>query len=280
MNPRSSPLQKKTSFYYPFLLLPKERRRALESLYRFCWAADEIADSAIPLARKKKKLREFRVKLDACLKGKAQDPLFERLRGTIRDFKLSREPLLRVLAGVERDLRPVRFRSFEELHAYARQVAGGPGLSSMEIFGFKDKAHRTYAENLGVFLQIVNMVRDYKEDMGLGRRYFPENDFKRFHLNPAVIEEKDSHWKPFLEFQLDRAWSYLVRARRALSLRQRGSLPTAEAIAAVYVKLHQKLRDKPSLVLKGKVSLSRADKVLSVVGAAGRCLLWKALESR
>jgi phytoene synthase len=278
MNPRSSPLQKKTSFYYPFLLLPNEKRRALESLYRFCWAADEIADSDLPLPRKKKKLREFRAKLDACFKGKTQDSLFIRLGETVRNFKLSREPLSRVLSGVERDLRPLRFKTFEDLHAYALKVAGGPGLSSMEIFGFKDMAHRSYAENLGVFLQIVNMARDYQEDRGMGRRYFPEADFKRFHLNPDDIHAKNSHWKPFMEFQLDRAWGFLAKARKSLTLRERGSLLTAEAIAAVYVKLHQKLRDKPSLILKGRVSLSRADKLLSVIGAVGRCLLWKVLE--
>jgi phytoene synthase len=275
MNPRSDPLEKKTSFYYPFRLLPKEKRLALEILYRFCWAADEIADSPLPLPRKKRQLREFQKALGACFKGRASGPWWENLQGVVRDFHLSREPLLRTLAGVERDFKPVCFRTFRELHAYALKVAGGPGLSSMEIFGFKDSAHRAYAENLGVFLQIVNIVRDFKEDQGLGRQYLPSEDFRRFHLNPRDIEENNSHWKPFVEFQLDRAWSFLEKARRALSRRERAALMTAEAIAAVYVKLHQKLRDKPSLVLKGRVSLTRLDKFLSVVGAGGRCLLWK-----
>jgi phytoene synthase len=154
-------------------------------------------------------------------------------------------------------------------------VAGGPGLASMEIFGFKDKAHRIYAENLGVFLQLVNITRDYKEDMTLGRRYFPDEDFKRFHLNPLQIDEKSSLWKSFVHFQLDRAWSYLQKARKSLTRREQSRLHTAEAIASVYIKLHQKLKAHPHQILEGRISLSRFDKLLSVAGASARCFLWK-----
>jgi len=273
--PQKTPLKKKTSFYYPFLLLPREKREAMEALYRFCWVADEISDSSDPLPLKKKNLIRFRKNLSLCRAGKPPGPLFQKLWETISRFRLSSEPLDRILEGVERDLRPVRLKRFAELHRYALQVAGGPGLASMEIFGFRDPAHRDYAENLGVFLQIVNIVRDYREDLGLGRLYLPAEDFKRFHLNPTSIGENNSHWKPFVEFQLDRAWTFLEKARRSLTLRQRSELPTAEAIAAVYVKLHQKLRNHPSLILKGKVSLSSRAKLLSVVGITGRCLLWR-----
>ena len=191
----------------------------------------------------------------------------------INEFQLSRKPLDLILQGVEQDLKPIRFNKFSQLHGYALKVAGGPGLSSMEIFGFRDRAHRDYAENLGVFLQIVNIVRDYKEDLGLGRQYLPGEDFKRFHLNPSHIGERDSLWKPFVEFQLDRAWSFLEKARSSLTLGQRSQLPTAEAIAAVYVKLFQKLKEHPYLILKGKAILSPSDKLISAVGAAGRCFI-------
>jgi len=275
LNPRDGSLQKKTSFYYPLLLLPGQKRRAMEALYRFCWAADEISDGKDALPLKKKKLTQFQIKLKHCFAGKAQDPLFKDLQETIHFYQLSQEPLSRILKGVERDLKPLRFTTFRELHRYALQVAGGPGLASMEIFGFKDKAHRVYAENLGVFLQLVNIVRDFKEDKAMGRQYLPTEDFKRFHLNPDSVEAGHSHWKPFVEFQLDRAWTFLEKARRALTLHQRGALMTAESIAAVYVKLHQKLRHNPHRILRERTALSPADKLLSVVGSAGRCALWK-----
>jgi phytoene synthase len=145
----------------------------------------------------------------------------------------------------------------------------------MEIFGFKDKTHRNYAENLGVFLQLVNIARDYREDMALDRHYFPAEDFKRFHLDPRQIDEKNSHWKSFIHFQLDRAWSYLQKARKSLTRQEQSRLGTAEAIASVYIKLHQKLKTHPHQILKDRTSLSRFDKLLSVTGASARCFLWK-----
>ena len=275
MNPQDTPLQEKTSFYFPMLLLPRDQREALEVLYRFCWLADEISDGPGSLPVKKQKLSACKKELKACLAGRSRDPLFQKLQAVILQYKMSPEPLWRIISGVERDLKPIHFKTFGELHDYALKVAGGPGLASMEIFGFKDEAHRVYAENLGVFLQLVNMTRDYREDMALNRQYFPSEDFKRFHLIPGSIEEKDSHWVPFVEFQLERAWSYLKIARQSLSLRQRSELTTAEAISAVYFKLGQKLWNNPRAILRGKTSLSKADKLLSVVGAWLRCLSWR-----
>ncbi|MGH7739057.1 MAG: phytoene/squalene synthase family protein [bacterium] len=275
MNAPNGSLRKKTSFYYPLLLLPKARRGAMETLYRFCWAADDISDGPGSLKKKKRKLRTFRTGLRACLAGKPQDPLFQKLGEVIRDFRLSTKPLERILLGVERDLKPLRFKTFSELRCYAAQVAGGPGLSSMEIFGFKDAAHRRYAENLGLFLQIVNIVRDYREDRQMGRQYLPEEDFRRFGLHSNQPIAPGLAWKRFVDFQLKRAEGFLVLSQKSLSPRQRGALPTAEAIAAVYGRLKEKLRAHPDRILAGKMSLSPWDKLMAVGGAVGRCARWK-----
>jgi phytoene/squalene synthetase len=275
LNPRSGSLQNKTSFYYPLLLLGKEKRQGMELLYRFCWMADEISDGPGSPQAKRRKLSRFKRNLREAFQGKPKDLFFLQFQSAIRKFGLTPSPLERIVRGIERDLRPIRFRTFGELHRYALQVAGGPGLASMEIFGFKDRPHRDYAENLGVFLQLVNMVRDYEEDRALGRQYFPAEDFRRFHLDPNRIDEKNSNWRPFVEFQLGRAWNFLERSRRSLTLRQRAELRTAEAISAVYIKLFQKLRDRPHCIRKGKIRLSNTDKFLSAAGAMGRCMLWK-----
>ncbi len=244
-------------------------------LYRYCWIVDEISDGIGSLSEKKRKLAHFKQNLKKAFHGNPKDPFFQQFQPLIYHFRLTEKPLERIVKGVERDLKPVRFKKFAELHQYALQVAGGPGLASMEIFGFKDKPHRDYAENLGIFLQIVNVVRDYKEDKSLNRLYFPAEDFKLFHLNPDHIEEMDSHWKPFVEFQLNRAWGFLIKARQSLTRSQRTKLMTAEAIAAVYVKLFQKLKSNPYRILKGRTNLSKWDKLLSVTGTIGRCWLWK-----
>jgi len=268
-------LENKTSFYYPLLLLNKEKRRAMELLYRFCWMVDDISDGPGSIAEKKRKLIQFKQNLRDVFGGKPKNPFFRQFQPVISSFHLTQKPLERIVKGVERDLRPICFKNFAELHQYALQVAGGPGLASMEIFGFRDKSYRDYAENLAVFLQIVNVVRDFQEDKALNRLYFPAKDFKRFHLNPHHIDEKDSHWKPFVEFQLDRAWGFLKKARQSLSRSQRAELATAEAIAAVYLKLFQKLKNNPYRILRGRTTLSKWDKLLSVTGAVGRCWLWK-----
>jgi len=277
LNPQKDPLENKTSFYYPLLLLDREKQGGMKLLYRFCWMADDISDGPGSPPEKRRKLARFKRNLKDAFQGRPTDLFFLQFQKIIQIFGLTPGPLERIIKGVERDLKPIRFKKFGELHQYALQVAGGPGLASMEIFGFKDKAHQVYAENLGVFLQIVNMVRDFTEDKNMGRFYFPQADFKRFHLNPHQIDGKNSHWKPFVEFQLDRAWTFLEKSRKALTRSQRARLMTAESIAAVYVKLFQKLRANPYRILKDKTALSKWDKGLSVLGAVGRCWFWKVL---
>jgi 15-cis-phytoene synthase len=275
LSPHEGSLKNKTSFYYPLLLLPKEKRAAMETLYRFCWAADEISDGPGSAAKKKRDLAVFRADLKRCLLGKAEKPLFQRFGEVIRRFNLSPEPLQRMLLGVERDLKPLRFKNFSDLHRYALQVAGGPGLSSMEIFGFKDRPHRYYAENLGLFLQIVNIVRDYREDREMGRQYLPQGDFQRFKLNPAAVSPTDLSWKHFVDFQLTRAEGFLEKSQKALSRSERAALPTAEAIAGVYNRLKEKLRAHPELILEGKISLSPVEKLAAAALALARCAAWK-----
>jgi phytoene synthase len=264
VDPRTSPLAGKTSFYFSFLLLPRDQRLALETLYRFCWAADDISDSTLSPEEKQKKLKSFRQNLRTCLSGQALDPFFREFQGVVSRFRLSRKPLEDILKGVERDLRPVRFKTFAELLHYALQVAGGPGVASMEIFGFKDSAHRRYAENLGIFLQLVNMLRDLKEDGAAGRQYFPTEDFKKFRLNPLNIQAGDPNWARFVGFQLERAKSFLEKSRAALSPAERRLLPTAEAIAAVYLRLFSKLKNHPDRILKGRTSLTKWEKLWAV----------------
>ena len=198
----------------------------METLYRFCWAADEISDGSGSPAQKKKALAVFRSQYKTCLtgRGRVQDPLFEKLKILLEEFQLSAEPLNRVLQGVERDLSPVQFKTFPQLHHYARQVAGGPGLASMEIFGFKDPAHRLYAENLGVFLQIINIVRDVREDAQMGRQYLPAEDFRRFRLKPETLDPKDLSWKNFVGFQLDRAETFWAAAQNGLVAERAGAV--------------------------------------------------------
>jgi phytoene synthase len=270
-------LSKTTSFYYPMLLLPAPRRRALQWLYRFCREADDIADDPGPSASKRKALGRLRRELSRGWKKGSQDPLVGPLLETGRPLGLTLGPLETILEGVKQDIRGARMRSFSELAAYSVKVAGGPGLASMEIFGFPDGPHREYAVHLGVFLQLVNVVRDVVEDFGMDRRYLPGNEWRKFGLSDKKLPDPGPAWDAFARFQLDRAWATWRKACACLDRHERGRLATAEAIAAVYARLHRKLYADPSHILQGRVGLSKPEKVWAALWTGLRCLAWKGL---
>ncbi len=273
----SDSLRNKTSFYYPMLLLPPERRKALEWLYRFCREADDIADEPASTASKRRRLARLRGELRKGWNGTSGDLLISPFLKAARPLGITLEPLETILRGVESDMGSPRLRTFKALKDYALKVAGAPGISSMEIFGFHDDAHRRYALNLGLFLQLTNVVRDLVEDRSLHRLYLPEEDWKRFNLSPRDLPQPGVDWDSFVRFQLDRALSFWNKACSDLDRADRGFLATAEAMAAVYLKLWRRLYYKPSRILKGRVSLSKTEKLSAVLSASLRCLYWKGL---
>lgn len=275
MDPQRDPLAAKTSFYFPFLFLPKEKRQAMEVLYRYFWTADEVSDAPGTVAQKRARLRAFNRELEKMLAGKPEGPLFTQLSKIIDRFQLSPQPLRFILKGLEQDIRGIHFKRFAELQLYALQVAGTPGQSSMELFGFHDAKHLAYAENLALFLQLTNIVRDFKEDFQMDRRYLPTEDFKKFDLDPADWNGPVTSWLAFFHYQLERAWSYWEKACQSLSYKERGELTTAEAIASVYIRLYRKLSADPLQTLQGRVRVSGFEKLLAALGTAIRCAWWR-----
>jgi phytoene synthase len=275
VNPKYSSLKQKTSFYFPLLLLPPSQRQALEILYRFCWLADEIADAPKPLSTKRRQFQKFRKDCIATLNGSPPNPFLKDFATVLIEFQISHFYVLNLLKGIEADLYTISFQTFKQLYQYALNVAAAPGLMSMSIFGFKDLAHQNYAKNLGVFLQLTNIIRDFKEDLSLHRQYLPMNDFHRFHLDPYKINNSTPQVTAFFHYQLDRAWSYLKKSRQYLSKSNRSQLMTAEAIASVYVRLHQKLRTHCNQIVLGTIHLTLFDKIYSTFQATSQCLLWK-----
>jgi phytoene synthase len=245
-------------------------------LYRFCRLADDIADEPGPPAAKRRALLRLRATLLSGFRdGSSPHPVVGPFLEAALPLGVTLPPLLSLLRGCERDTGRVRLDTFPRLRTYALEVAGGPGLSSMEIFGFFDEAHRSYARDLGLFLQLTNVVRDVREDLALGRLYLPAAEWRRHGLTPGVLPAPGPAWDAFARFQLDRALSFWDSARRRLDLRERGALATAEAIAAVYLVLHRRLHRDPSRALSGRVSLSAGRKAAAVAGALFRCLSWR-----
>jgi phytoene synthase len=267
-------VERKSSFYLPFLLLGAKRRNALIQLYHFCRVADDLSDEPGTPGQKRRRFAAFRCDLDACLSGNPKGGFWIDFKQTIDAYAIPHQALLDTLRGVEMDLEAVRLQTFHDLLDYAHLVAGGPGRAAMAIFGGRGPRHEKYAEHLGAFLQITNVVRDILEDRELDRLYLPEHDLKRFGVDPDH-PVCGPEWDAFVRFELGRALDAWKSAKKCLDTRERSRLLAAEGMAAVYTHLHQRLMCNPSLALKGRVSLPLFVKITATLGSALRCLWWR-----
>ena len=257
-----------SNFYFAFMLLPIERRRALHAVYAFCRFIDDITDdesagdAASMLAR-------WREELDRVYGGTPTRAISRALADSARHFNIPREYFEEIIAGVEMDLTRKRYATFEELRLYCYRVASAVGLICIEIFGYTNPAARVYAENLGIAFQLTNILRDVKEDAGRKRIYLPLEDLARFDVTEAEI--LDSVYSPgfvrLMEFEAARAQAFYREAEAALPAEDRSSLLTAEAMRLIYGALLQRIVRSNYRVLDRRHSLSAPLK-LYLVGRA------------
>ncbi len=178
-------MSRDTSFYYSFLVLPARKRRAIVAVWDFCRAVDDAVDEAVPDAVWREgltpevralatcRLASWRRELAACYDGAPTTPQGQALVPFIREFHLPRAPFEELVDGVEMDLDHARYPTFDALLGYCRRVASTVGLICVEIFGYRDPRTREYAVNLGLALQLTNIIRDVAADAGRGRIYLP-----------------------------------------------------------------------------------------------------------
>jgi len=164
-----------------------------------------------------------------------------------------------LILGLEMDLTGARYRTFEDLAVYCYRVAGAIGLISIEVFGYRNPCARDYAVNLGIALQLVNILRDIQSDARRGRIYLPEEDLERFGVRPDELRagERSDAFIELMQFECDRARSYFDQARRMLAFEDRRSMVAAEIMAAIYWRLLGAIRQRGYNVLGERVRLSR-----------------------
>ncbi|MCA1665030.1 MAG: squalene/phytoene synthase family protein, partial [Myxococcales bacterium] len=170
----------KSNFYYAFLFLPRERREALEAVYAYCRLVDDVVDEEAPVAKKLEGIARWRLELDAVY-GETQSthPVTERLRAAVQRFAIRRQDMEAIIDGCAMDIEKTRYESWEELRLYCYRVASAVGLMCIEIFGYTPsqvEAVRRYAIDLGIALQLTNIVRDVAEDAQRGRIYLPADE--------------------------------------------------------------------------------------------------------
>jgi phytoene synthase len=260
--------QSSSNFYYAFMLLSAERRRALYAVYAFCRYVDDIADdgaAAAPAAM----LGRWREELGRVYTGAAERPVSRALAANVHRFNIPQRYFEEVIDGVQMDLTRKRYATFDELRLYCRRVASAVGLICIEIFGYHNPATRTYAERLGLAFQLTNILRDVREDAARDRIYLPREDLARFGV--AEDEILKSAYTPafhrLMEFEAERARTFYREAGAALASEDRPAMIAAEGMRLIYSALLERIVKSGYRVFDGRVSVSTPRK-LFLVGRA------------
>lgn len=249
--------QRGRNFYPAFRFLPRNRRLALSAFYAFCTLSDDISDdSGLNLAQRQEKLLAWRGDLEHCFEGERDAPVFIALADAIARFDLPREPFDDLLRGIEMDLEPRRYATFDDLKIYCRRVASSVGRVSVRIFGCTDAGADQYADHLGIAFQLTNILRDLAEDIALGRLYLPQEDLNHFGYSESDIRAKiyDDRLFQLMKFQYSRAVRFFESAQPRLAGSQSRRLLPAEIMKAVYRRTLEELRRRNFRVFDGRIS--------------------------
>jgi len=258
--------QSKSNLALAFVSLGRERKRDITIFYAFCRVVDDIADSSdLSVIEKRVRLAKWRQMLRA---GAPDEPLLARdLRQLMRKYSLSPNMLEEIIAGVEMDLSTVRYPTFEELRVYCHRVASAVGLVSIEVFGYRNPRCREYAIDLGLALQMTNIIRDVKEDAEMGRVYLPQEDLEKFGLEAAELIGKPDleRFRPLLEMEADRARVFYHAAEDLVPLIDEDSQAALWVLVTIYRLLLEKIATRKYDVFQRKISLTVWEK-LKVLG--------------
>ena len=251
--------RKAGNFYYSFVLLPPEKKRGIYALYAFCQVGDQLADEDAP-----RDLDVLRERLDACYKGEYSSPLYSALGDTVRKYNLPRNIFHELIAGMESDLSFRGFDTFEELRQYCYKVASTVGLLCIEIFGYESNKVKEYAENLGIALQLTNIIRDVREDYERGRIYIPREDMELFKITEEDFKTNPAseNLRKLLKFQYERADSFYRKTEELLPSSEKIEQISSEIMKAIYRELLEEIRRQGFPVMERRVSLSKLKKIL------------------
>jgi phytoene synthase len=256
----------KSNLALAFISLGRERRRDITVFYAFCRVIDDIVDaSRLSVEERRAQLNQWR---DWLRRSTPDEPALARdLRALIDKYALKPEMLEEIIAGVEMDLRPSRYATFEELRLYCYRVASAVGLVSIEIFGYRNPACREYAVQLGLALQMTNIIRDVGKDLEQGRVYLPEEDLQRFGYSMTELQDRqyNERFVRLLEFEAARAREFFARAAALLPREDRQSMVAAQIMASVYRGLLGRMERDRFRVFEKEYRLSKLEKAGRIV---------------
>ena len=247
-----------SSFLSAFIFLKKEKREALTALYAYCREVDDIADECLDHEIASKKLNWWREEVERLFKGAPQHPVSKALHPFLSHFNLSKNYFFEIIDGMEMDVKFNRYESFEQLELYCYRVASCVGILSAHIFGFKNKDTLTFAKNLGIALQLTNIIRDLGEDARRGRIYIPLDELKKLGVSEEeIISLKNSEKiKILVQNQSDRAKKFYELASKTLPIEDKKSQKISLVMGNIYyVLLKEIVKDNPEKILNQKTIL-------------------------
>src|SRR5438093_1687916 len=255
---------RKTSFYYSFLVLPRAQRHAIIAVWDFCRAVDDAVDEP-QQGTGAEAVQFWRTELSRCYDGAApRTAQGRRLQPFIAALDLPRQAFTDVIDGVAMDLDRHRYETFADLFEYCRRVASAVGLICIKVFGCTSDAARDYALNLGVALQLTNIVRDIKDDLGRGRVYLPLEDLRAAGCTVDDLARGDvtAPVRRLLEFECRRAREFYAKASTQRPPEDRQRLVAAEIMRAVYVETLTRIERRGYDVFTSRTRVARPRQAL------------------
>jgi 15-cis-phytoene synthase len=249
-----------TSFSYSFLVLPADQRRAIGAVWDFCRAVDDAVDEAVDRRIAGEQVVVWRAEVARLFGGDAPaTPQGRALQPFVSAFSLSRQPFDDLVDGVEMDLQRSRYQTIDELIGYCRRVASAVGMMCIEVFGCRDSRSREYAFNLGLALQLTNIIRDIRADLAQGRVYLPQDDLARFGVSEAMLADGrvTEPLRALLAHECQRARHFFTAARQVMPHGEARKLVAAEIMGAIYFEILQRIERRGYDVFSERVRVPK-----------------------
>lgn len=250
--------QSGSSFYYSFLFLPQERRRAITALYAFCREVDDTVDECTDAQIARTKLIWWRKEISAMQAGNPTHPVTKALLPHLQAYSIDNKHLLAIVDGMEMDLDQTRYLDFPGLQRYCWHVASVVGILSASIFGSTRSETLQYAEKLGLAFQLTNIIRDVGEDARKGRIYLPVNELQQFNVTAADIlnARHSENFENLMKFQAKRAQATYDEAFALLPAADRRAQRPGLIMAAIYRAILVEIERDGFHVLNQRISLT------------------------
>ena len=262
--------QSKSNFLYSFSLLPKEKNEAINTVYAFCRKTDDIVDDENESVEKKySRIIEWRDEFEkALISGDSKYSLLNNVNIIIKKFSIPVEPFFDLIKGMEMDLKKNRYNTFTELMDYCFNVASTVGLMSIEIFGYNNPRTKDFAINLGIALQLTNILRDIKSDAQHGRIYIPLEDLRRFNYseNDLLSFRYNDDFIKLMKHECERARFFYEEANKSLSKEDKGLMFAARIMEHIYFRVLKKIEKKNYNVFEKKLKVSKLKKIFITAG--------------